>query len=126
MSLENPYSYIYSIMTYTFDNANKILETYKYLEGKELIEGMVITDIVITPSNDKLLQSFLTQFEFENAKKSLKLAGFNKDSVRIILLSKEDPFIAGGAMLELDAYLTDNNIEKVYDSEGVFIEPKSI
>jgi len=108
------------IYYFTYDNAVKIIDKYSYLVGKDLESGE-IHYLCVVPSNPQQGAAFMSALnQNDNPSLSLMQSGFDKSSVRILLIYHDR---VGGNMVtsDIDAYLSRNNIEKVYDSEGVFI-----
>ena len=109
-------------MTFTFENANKIIDTYKYLLGKELSEGFTVDYISIVPTNQTQLAAYLSNLnQSRNPLYALQISGYDKSSVRVCLIN-HDKFRGNLYHSDIDNYLTKNNIEKCYDANGVFIE----
>ena len=111
---------------FTYDNANKIVEIYQYLIGKEIVEGFEAQYVCIVPSSEPQRAAFASNLNMNhNPGISLTLSGFDKGAVRIVLINQDQ---SKGMIYhyDLDKYLTNNKISKAYNSEGVFIDPKSI
>lgn len=101
-------------MIHTYENAIRIRKAYEYLISKYTEKGSSITDICIIPADLKHLSHFFDYYKTHNAEESLKLAGFDRNRVRIVVIH-EQSLSYPGFMMDLDEYLSRRGIEKMYD-----------
>lgn len=107
-------------MTYTYENAQSIVKSYLYLIDQYSERGSGITDICIVPFDPGQMAEFIEYYQTETSEKALMLAGFIPSEVRIVVVS-EQTLTAPSFMLDLDIYLTQKNIIKIYDDKGQVI-----
>ena len=108
-------------MTFTFEQAKRIIEHYKYLIGKKMSVNsteMDITDVLIAPSEHEQQIKFISEFnQLRNNELSLAKSGFDTAAV-VVFIVHHDTFRGDVWTSDIDKYLTRMGIEKVYESEG--------
>ena len=102
-------------MIHTYENALQIRKAYEYLIEKYDESGSGITDICIIPVDLRRLAHFLEHYKTKSAVDSLRLSGFDRTSVRIVVIH-EQTLVQHGYMVDLDEYLTKKGIKKSYDN----------
>ena len=102
-------------MIHTYENALQIRKAYEYLIEKYDETGSNITDICIIPADLKRMAHFLEHYKLKSAEDSLRLAGFDRSRVRIVVMH-EQTLVLPGHMIDLDEYLTKKGIKKTYDN----------
>lgn len=105
-------------MNFTLDKAKKIVEHYKYLLGENIlreVQECEIHKIVIAPTTAKEFNKFL-EILYNSADEfiALGLSGYDKDAVKVILLSFNDGNVFH---YDIERYLTDYSLEKVYNND---------
>jgi hypothetical protein len=104
-------------MTFTFENAKKVAEHYKYLIGEPFDnrESKTIIDyILIAPDFGKEFNTFTNAWvESKNNQQALLRSGADLSKVIVIAVSYDD---FGNILLygEIDRFLERRNMERVY------------
>lgn len=97
--------------------AQRLVKHYDFLKKRKynvVNEQYSIDNILIAPDSFERFNKFLEWFSIlKDNTKALSQTGFNSTRVQIILVEDYDKGVVVYA--ELDTYLTENNIAKVYD-----------
>ena len=107
-------------MTFNIDKAKRIREHYNFLIGQPMganPDSVKIFDIIIVPVDSKQKTLFIKSFwQTKNNDLSLASSGFDQNNVSILLITQIDRNFAF-VKKEIDKFLTDKNLEKIYLKE---------
>lgn len=102
-------------MTFTYDQAKKVVENYKHLKGQflDVQKSLKIADIYIFPSEQDIQNKFFLEHRFytDNLPHLIKF-GADLNKVEVYVYYWNEPFLI---KVEIDNYLTKHNLEKKYD-----------
>jgi hypothetical protein len=105
-------------MTFTLEQADKVVKHYQHLIGLDFDnkpnQKYPIQYVLIAPDYGDGFQAFLTHFtDNENNQNSLVLSGFDRYKV-IVIVAYYDRFSNLLLWENIDSFLRNNNLEKVY------------
>ncbi|MBS3915663.1 MAG: hypothetical protein KG003_14305 [Bacteroidetes bacterium] len=102
-------------MTFTYDQATKIVENYKHLKGQflDIQKSLRIANIYIFPSNKDIQNQFFLDHKFftDNLSHLIKF-GADLNIVEVYVYYWNEPALV---KVEIDDYLTKHNLDKKYD-----------
>jgi hypothetical protein len=108
-------------MTFNLKHAQALIKHYQYLLGRDMQNGdeTPVTEIAAAPAGDDELRQFFVEYKkTKDAVKALHAVRHDNNQLQVVLLNEEDDKI--DLWEELDAYLQENKLDRVYLNPGFF------
>jgi uncharacterized protein YfaT (DUF1175 family) len=101
-------------MSFTLKKAKKIVKRYQFLLGQEIADMLPIDHIAIAPVDHDKLKLFLNNFfAEEEGTSTVTTNGYERENVQIVVMHI-DKIFRQIQYLDLDSFLSRNNLKRIY------------